>query len=387
MKLLFSSDWHLGKFVYGQSMLDEQSWFIDNVFFTAVSDHAPDAIVIAGDIFDRAIAPTAALALFDDVMTRIAQLGIPLIVITGNHDGAERMSLGRHIMRAGGIHLFTEISDCTQTVALTDADGLKVVFHPLPYFDPAQARAFTGNDEATGYAQLYADVISGIPIDDTDARHILISHCTVLGSHFSDSESGAMVGGSNEISVDCFAPFDAVLLGHLHSPQKPADNIMYSGSPLRYSFSSTERNKALELVTITDRDITFEPLPITPRREMRTICGAFDDLLGDGTSGSDDFICAELTEGQYIFEPMARLREKFPNILGITYSENVSVDGDQSDRALLRHRLRARSIGDREVFSAFLSQMCAVSPTDDDLDRFDEICSAAFTEEVNDDAP
>jgi len=387
VKLLFTSDWHLGKYIYSRSMLEDQQWFIDNCFFPAIEEYSPDCIVIAGDIFDRAIAPTAALALFDDVLTRIARMGIPLVAITGNHDGAERMALGTRIMRASGIHIFTEVGDCLDKVELTDADGLRVILHPLPYFDPSVARAFAGDEETRGYAELYAHALSRIDLSDGGTRHVLISHCTVLGSLFSDSESGVMVGGSSEIPAEYFAPYDLVLLGHLHSHQKPADNVIYSGSPLRYSFSTTERDKRLIMVDITSDNIEFTPLPVRPLRELRVIQGSFDWLLSDAVAPSEDYIHAELTDGQYIYEPMMRLREKFPNILGIRYSENVALGEDQGDRAMLRSRLRTRSIGDREIFDAFLRQMCGIEPTDDDLDRFDSLISEVTSQEVNDCAP
>lgn len=386
MKLLFSSDWHLGKYVASYSMLEEQRWFIDNVYFPAIERHEPDALVIAGDIYDRAVAPTAAIALFDDFLTRVAELGIPLIAISGNHDGAERMSIGTRIMRSSGIYIFTDASRPEETVSVRGRDGVTAVFHPLPYFDPSMARAVTGDEDAREYSELFRKVIGRMDISDRSVRHVLISHCTVIGSTFSDSESGVMVGGSSEIDPACLSGFDAVLLGHLHSAQQPVSNAAYSGSPLRYSFSSSEHDKKLMLVSLGETT-AFEPLPIVPRREMRTLTGTFDHLMSGDVPASDDFISAELTDSQFIYEPMSRLREKFPNILGVRYSEYVDFDGDQPDRSELRSRLRSRTIGDRDVFCAFLKQMCGTEPEDADLEHFDSLCAQVNAEEADELAP
>ncbi|MBQ9993675.1 MAG: exonuclease SbcCD subunit D, partial [Clostridia bacterium] len=372
-------DWHLGKMLFGRSMLDDQRYFIDNIFIPTIAEQSPDAIILSGDIFDRAIAPVAALELFDDLLTRIAETGIPFIAITGNHDGAQRLSLGSRLMRQSGIYIFTSLSDCLTPVTISSGDGTTAMIHPLPYFDASQAREFIGAD-SSGYDELFGGVLSRIDTSDRAAMHILAAHCTVLGSLRCESESGTMVGGSFEVGTESFAPFDAVLLGHLHSRQNPASNISYCGSPLRYSFDAGERDKSLQIIELTRDGCTIRPIPIKPLREMRVLRGSFDSLMS--ADASDDYIYAELEDDSLIYEPISRLRERYPNILGMRYADKQAIDGIGTQRAELTRKLRTRSLGDAEVLDAFLRQMCADAPTDGDFALFSELCRSVDSEEV-----
>lgn len=383
MKILHTADLHFGKIIYGRSMIEDQEYFVSEVLLPALRENRPDCVVISGDVFDRAVAPLPALTLFDRMITEISGENISLIIIPGNHDGAERMAMGARLMKSAGVYIITALEDCQKPIIITDSDGVRTAVHALPFFDPATGKAFLGVGEIMGYDQIFAGVVDSIDVSDRSLRHILAAHCTVLGAERSGGESGAMVGGSDQVPMECFDKFDFTLLGHLHSAQSRGGKIAYSGAPLRYSFEANERDKSMNLLDIKDDGITLHKIGIKPLREMRYIEGNIDDITaGIGVpEPSGDYYFAELTDRELVYEPMARLRERYPNVLGMRYS-NREPDEDEEGRAGLREKLRDRSLGDAEVLTAFLRQMCGTSPEDGQRELFLRLCAAVDKEDA-----
>lgn len=373
MKILHTSDWHLGKVVSVQSMIDDQKYFIEEIFLSTIDEYKPDAIVIAGDVYDRSIAPVAAISLFEDMLYAVAERRIPLIVISGNHDGAERIIPAAKLMRSSGIYLANSVDDFFCPIDITANDGSRARFFPLPYFDLPTAKYVTGCDDLKNVNDAYTKLFE---INEKnlspDCPNILVTHCTVTGSITCDSESQISVGGAQQISSDSFGKFDFTCLGHIHSPQKAGGKAAYSGSPLRYSFDDNERDKCMLLIDTTN-NMSVTKIPIIPRREMRTIEGSFAELLSVEDNCSEDYIFAFVTDDHLIYEPMARLREKYPNILGLNQAYmNRTFEGEDS-RSELREKMVNHTITDEEIVTSFFHDMCKIEPTSEELELFNKI--------------
>lgn len=382
MKILHTSDWHLGKFVSVQSMIDDQRHFIEHIFLKALDDYRPDVIVLAGDIYDRSIAPVAAISLFEYTLYEVAKRQIPLIAISGNHDSAERIIPAAKLMRTAGIYLANAMDDFFAPIDITAKDGGRARFFPLPYFDIAEARHCTGREDLKNVNEAYAALFEmGRGNLSPDCPNILITHCTVTGSITCDSESQISVGGAQQVSSDMFDTFDFTCLGHIHSPQKAGKNACYSGSPLRYSFDANERDKSMLLID-TDSHMAMEKIPVVPRREMRTIAGSFEELLSVENHCSEDYIFAAVNDDHLIYEPMAQLRAKYPNILGLSQAYLSRAFDGQSDRSRLREQMANHSISDEEIMISFLRDMCKTEPSEDDIALFNQINAATEGDEI-----
>lgn len=381
MKILHTSDWHLGKFVSVQSMIDDQRYFIEHIFLKALDELHPDVIVLAGDIYDRSIAPVAAISLFETALYEVARREIPLIAVSGNHDSAERIIPAAKLMRKSGIYLANSMDDFFAPIDITADDGSRARFFPLPYFDLSEAKHYTGCDELKNVNEAYAALFE-MNRDNLspDCPNVLITHCTVTGAITCDSESQISVGGAQQISSDLFEMFDFTCLGHIHSPQKAGKKAYYSGSPLRYSFDANERDKSMLLID-TVSDMAIEKIPIVPRREMRTITGSFEELLSVDNHCSEDYIFAAVNDDHLIYEPMAQLRKKYPNILGLSQAYLSRAFDGQSDRSELREKMANHSISDEEIMISFLRDLCKTEPSEADIALFNQINTAMEEDE------
>lgn len=362
MKILHTSDWHLGKMLFGRSLLEDQADFIDRVFLPLVEREHPALILLAGDVFDRQIAPTEAIRLFDRFVAETHRLGVPLAVISGNHDGADRMTLGAPLLRQSGVTIVTKLEDVLTPVRLPGP----VNCYLLPYFEPLQARQFLG-EEVRGFQEAYRAVLDKIRERfEPGAVNILAAHCFVMGGETSASESPTFVGGSSEVSPSCFEGFSYVALGHLHRPQRAGKNGRYAGSPLKYSFDEAGQQKSIALVCLQDGQLRTEQIPVTPLRDLRTISGTMEQLLELGKDHpSEDYLYVELLDESPVYMPMDRLRPYFPNLLGIN-SQWLSRAGT-GENAGLREQLLHHKTDDAAIFGSFLQQICGMEA--DEVDR------------------
>ena len=383
MKLLHTADWHLGRILYGRSLIEDQRYFIHRLLFPLIDRERPDAVLLSGDIFDRQIAPVEAIRLFDDFVTRLClDRKIPLVAIAGNHDGADRLGLGARLYRAAGFYLTSRLEPDAPPVVF--ADGERAVhIYALPFFDPAMARDALGDDTIRGYGDAMKAVLSRLVQRlDPSACNILLSHCFVTGAAVSDSESPLFIGGSGEVDPGLFQDFDYVALGHLHRAQRAGgEQIRYAGSPLKYSFDEEKHNKSVTLID-TGAGCSARQIPLSPLRDMRTVTGSLEELRRQAEADQtrearEDFIYAVL-KGPPVFEPMSRLREFYPNVLGVVNGAE-SFEGDTAERAALRRNLRRRD--SMTLFDEFLRQMCDTEPTDQDRAVFSEIGRALLGED------
>lgn len=371
MKIIHTSDWHLGRVIYGKSLLEDQQFFIESFFYPLLEAEKPDTIILSGDIFDRQIAPAEALRMFDSFVGHVcADLRLPLIAISGNHDGADRLGLGGRLLSSAGFHITTKLDTDAPPVVLKGEREVHI--YSLPYFDPAMARDYTGDDSIRGFSDAYAEIVGRLKAGlDKSAFNILVSHCFVAGAQSSDSESPLFIGGSGETEPTVFDGFDYVALGHLHRPQRAGSNGRYSGSPLKYSFDEESHNKSVTVLDIGADSFETSQVPVTPLRDMRTLEGSLDELRAKAQTDphKNDYIYAYLT-GDPVFSPVEKLREFYPNTLGVR-------NGSIEQTAVSEKRASLKSSSPVTVFDEFLRQMCGAEPTDSDREIFTDAYTKA----------
>ncbi len=367
MIFFHTSDWHLGRMLYGRSLLSDQRWFLERVFLPAVERERPACVLLAGDVYDRQIAPVEAIRLFDEFLTRLTELSCPAVILAGNHDGADRMAILKGALRRSGVFFATSLEDAFSPVLL-ERDGKKAQIFPLPYFDAAQARDFLGDDSLRGEGACLEKLIQRmLPLFQPGAAHILMAHCFAAGSACSDSESSLYVGGSGEVPPSLFQPFDYAALGHLHGPQRAGETGRYSGSPLKYSVDEERQKKGFCRVTWDGRSAAAELVPITPLRDVRRISGLFRELLEQGEQEPcQDYVELVLEDKAPVLLAAERLRPCYPNLLAV--SNPWAASGAAGQRA---QRLKGRDAS--TVFSSFLQDVCGSDAEQEDLDLFREI--------------
>lgn len=376
-RLLHTSDWHLGKTIYGRSLLPDQEYFVNQVFLPTVRQEHPDCVILAGDIYDRQIAPVEAIRLFDRVIDALSEEGVPLLAVTGNHDGPDRVAVGASLLKKQGITIHNRPEQAAFPVKF-HKDGRRIHFYPLPYFDLEQARGLYPDAEIKSVHDAYSAVLEPIKQAlDPEAVNILIAHCFVAGSMVCDSENPLSVGGSAQVGAGLFDGFDYVALGHLHSPQRAGGLGRYSGSPLKYSFDEARHHKSMTIVEIDDK-ITQRLLPVTPLRDMREIRGSFSHLLSMGKEQpSDDYLYAILTDQNPVYLPMDQLRVYYPNLMGLR--SEWALKGLGSTEQAAQHSRKSQT--DLEIFDAFLQQICELDPSPADETVFRQACDREQKEE------
>lgn len=320
MKFIHTSDWHLGRQFHNVPLLDDQRFVLQQLV-DLVKQETPDAVVIAGDIYDRAIPPAAAVALLDEVLNQLCHdLNTPVIMIAGNHDSAERLRFGAAQLRKTGLHIMTRLEEIMTPACIETKNGT-LDFYGIPYCDPETVND-TFNVDCKSYDDAHSLLVNKIAaVTRDDHKNVLVSHCFIDGAQESDSERPLSIGGSDRVSYQPCLPFDYVALGHLHAPQyKGVDYIRYSGSLLKYSFSEVSQKKGVTVVEFDkDQVFSFRNVPLNPLRDMRIIEGAFDEICEQGRldPNNDDYLLIRLTDNHAILDSMARLREVYPNTLQI----------------------------------------------------------------------
>lgn len=367
MKLFHTSDWHLGRMLYGRSLLEDQRWFLQEVFLPAVERERPACVILAGDVYDRQIAPPEAIRLFDATLARLVELGVKVCIISGNHDSADRMALLKGALRQSGVYFATALEDTFSPVVLEEQGEILQLFL-LPYFDTSQAREYLGDDSLRGEGACFRALVEKLrPLFLPGAGHLLVSHCFAAGSQTSDSESTLFVGGSGQVPPSLFDPFDYVALGHLHGPQKAGDRGRYSGSPLQYSVDEANQKKGFVSLEWTGHEMLQEFVPVTPLRQVRRVTGLFQTLLEAGKqSPCEDYLELVLEDTSPVMLAAERLRPYYPNLLAV--SNPWMASGVTGERA---SRLKGQD--EATVFSSFLREVCQLEPSPQDEALFQEI--------------
>ncbi|MFE9840564.1 exonuclease SbcCD subunit D [Streptomyces goshikiensis] len=357
MRILHTSDWHLGRAFHRVNLLGAQAVFVDHLVET-VRAHEVDAVLVAGDVYDRAVPPLPAVELYDRALHRLADLGVPTVMISGNHDSARRLGVGAGLIGRAGIHLRTDPDGCADPVVLADVHG-EVAFYGLPYLEPALVKdrfgaGQVGHEAVLGAAmdRIRADLATRPP----GTRSVVLAHAFVTGGQASDSERDITVGGVEAVPASVFDGVDYAALGHLHGCQTISERVRYSGSPLAYSFSEADHRKTMWLIELGARgeiagaDRIDTPVP----RALARLRGPLEDLLDDpALAGYEDrWVEATLTDPVRPEDPMARLAARFPHVLSLAFDP----EGREEDSgASYAQRLKGRS--DQEIAEDFVAHV------------------------------
>ncbi|MFD9129894.1 exonuclease SbcCD subunit D [Kitasatospora sp. NPDC059571] len=354
MRLLHTSDWHLGRTFHRESLHDAQRAFLDHLVAVAGVERV-DAVLVAGDVYDRALPGLEAVALFDDVLVRLAALGVPAVFISGNHDSARRLGVAARLIDRAGIHLRTDPDGCAEPVLLADAHG-PVAVYGLPYLEPTLVRERFGLDRG-GHDRVLGAAMDAVRADlaarPAGTRAVVLAHAFVTGGEPSASERDITVGGVASVPAAVFDGVHYVALGHLHGSQRLAPHLRYSGSPLAYSFSEADHRKTMWLIELdADGAIAEERRIDCPQpRRLARLRGRLAELLADGRHGwaEDAWVEATLTDPARPAEAMERLRRRFPHTVQLLFDpEHTGGDGHPSYAA----RVSGRS--DLEIAEGFV---------------------------------
>jgi len=321
MKFLHLADLHLGKRVNGFSMLEDQAHILRQIL-AILDDEQPDGVLIAGDVYDKSVPSVEAVGLLDGFLTELRARGVPVLLISGNHDSSERLAFGGRVMDSCGIHISPVYDGALAPVTLHDTFGPVHVWL-LPFVKPAHVRRWFPDADIESYTDAVAEAVAHMDID-TAARNVLVTHQFVTGGTRSGSEE-LSVGGTDNVDSGVFAPFDYVALGHLHGAQHIGrETIRYAGSPLKYSFSEARQHKSVTVVTLGEKgDVQVRTVALTPLRELREIRGSYDELTArsfyEHTTYRSDYLHLILTDEQDVFDAMSRLRTIYPYLMTLDY--------------------------------------------------------------------
>ena len=411
MRFLHTADWHLGRIFYGQYLTDDQAYVLEHQFFTILKEEKIDGILLAGDVFDRAVPPIEAIELWDSIITRLAMdYKVPLFVVSGNHDGAERLEVGRSMLSESGIHIWGSPHHALQPFEFEGADG-RVAICPMPFSEPRRigdALGLSSNESKSVDTDMVEDTLFSY-VDDKDQeavalnlhnyeqmyqawsdylykqvpkrmRSIAISHAFVMGGEVGGSERTLSVGGSEQVNPRVFKDFHYTALGHLHGPQRMgADQIRYSGSPLKYSFDEHGQKKSFTIIDMdTKGSVDISTIPVEAKRDVVILEGYFEDLLNNKelqAKHKDDYVQARLLDTMPIMDGMARLRQVYPRCMTIELvgrvATPVAVMGD----------VVFKELNERQLFNQFAENVWKKPLTEEEQSYIDSVWDRIIKED------
>jgi exonuclease SbcD len=322
VRFVHTSDWHLGKRLCEASLIDDQAHALDQIFQICRAEGA-EALIIAGDLYDRAVPPVEAVGLLSEFFHRVVRdLAIPVIAISGNHDSPDRLGFGAELLEKGRVHLRTSFDRRGEPVVL-ERGRRKLHVYCLPYTEPQTARERLGDPAILEHDQAVRAALVAAREDRAARRAeeaILVAHLLAAGGKEStESERPLVIGGAAQVAVPALHGWSYVALGHLHRPQSVGgrEEVRYSGSILKYSFGEADQQKTVNVIELLCGRATVRSIPLVPRRDLVRIEGAFDELLQDDryTAAQDAFVEATYTDTGYVIDAAARLRQRFPHLL------------------------------------------------------------------------
>jgi exonuclease SbcD len=355
MRFLHTADWHLGKLLHGEHLTYQQRGLLDQLC-RIVDEESPDAVLMAGDVYDRSVPPSPAVELLDDVLSELVmQVGVPVVAIAGNHDSPDRLDFGSRILRGQGLHVFSKPSADPGVVTIEDEHG-PVHITGLPYAEPPQARHVFGDPEIRAHDEvLAAQAEAARDVLPENERSVAVAHVFAQGGELADSERPLAVGGAETVHASRFEGFDYVALGHLHRRQAVEEGrVEYAGSLMKYSFDEASHSKSASLVEMDgEGDCTIERIPLEPERDLRRVEKTISEIESGPDPGENgrDYIWVTLQNDGPVVDAMSRIRETYPNALHVEHPSQVdggSLEGLASD---------LQSQSEEEVFEEFASHV------------------------------
>ncbi len=384
MRLLHTSDWHLGRSFHGVGMLEAQQLFIDQLEKT-VREKSVDVVLIAGDVYDRALPAVDVVELFDEALERLTLAGAQVVVSSGNHDSAVRLGFGGRLIERGGVHLRTRLEDIARPAVFPINEQADVAIYGVPYLEPRMVADSLGCAQVT-HSAVTAAALERVRTDLSRRRRsgavysVVMAHTFASGGAGSDSERELSQGGLGVVPLSLFEGFDYVALGHLHGKQRLHDRVRYSGSPLAYSFSEANHTKGAWLIDVAEDGVTgIEEVLWEAPRDLAIIRGSLEDILS-----SPDYAQAEgawcqitLTDAERPKQAMERLRQRFPGTLVLSF-EPAATAG--RDKATYSERI-ARAADDNAICCSFLEHVRERKADAEEAALFAEILDAMRAQE------
>lgn len=320
MRFLHLADLHIGKRVNGFSMIEDQKFVFEQVYNVIESENI-DGVIMAGDIYDKPVPSAEAVKLFDEMLTKLVSMDLPIFVISGNHDSAERIGFGSDILSAAKVYMSRVYNGNLQKIELEDDYG-EINVYLLPFIKPATVKNIYKDTEIKDYDEAVAYVISQEKIDKTK-RNVIVSHQFVTGAMRSESEE-VSVGGLDNVSAKNYDAFDYVALGHIHRAQQMGrESIRYAGTLLKYSFSEESHNKSMTIVDLKEKgNIEIREIPVKPLHDLKTIKGKFSEITGEDfykELKKEDYYRAVLTDEDDILNAVGKLKSIYPNLMSMEY--------------------------------------------------------------------
>jgi len=324
MKLIHLSDLHLGKRVNDISMIEDQKYILSQIL-DILDAEQPHAVLIAGDVYDKSVPSAEAVELLDDFLFALAQRKLQVFLISGNHDSAERLAFGSRLMTDRGIHISPVYDGAIHPVSIENVN-----IFMLPFVKPVHVRRFYPDESIASYTDAVRVAIEKMDLKP-DRKNILLAHQFVTGASTCDSEE-ISVGGSDNVDLSVFEPFDYVALGHIHGPQNIVPGkIRYCGTPLKYSFSESRHHKSVTIVEVEDT-ITIRTVPLKPLHDLREIRGTYEELTAKSyweQTEREDYLHIILTDEEDVPEAIGRLRAVYPNLMKLSY-DNARTRSDSA---------------------------------------------------------
>lgn len=384
MKIIHTADWHLGKLVQGVYMTEDQRYVLQQLIET-VERERPDAVVIAGDLYDRAIPPTEAVDLLDELFqTIVIGLNTPLLAISGNHDSPDRLNFGTAIMEARGLHLAGQLKPSLKPVVLRDEHG-EVHFHLVPYADPAQVRFAFEDEDIRSHDDAMKAIVDRIGASmDPTARHVFVGHAFVTPGarpeeNTSQSERPLSIGGAEYVHSEYFKRFQYTALGHLHQAHHVSDEtIRYSGSPLKYSISEETHNKGFLIVELDGAgNVTVDKRELKPRRDMRRVVAPIEEI--EKHAVCEDYVFVTLLNDNPVLFPMEKVRAVYPNALHV--ERKVTTVGTGADTADSANGTARREADPVTLFAAFYQEVKGIPLAEDKRSLFADTYAEVLRDE------
>lgn len=350
MKIIHTADWHLGRILNGKSLLEDQAYILDE-FVAAMQKEKPDVIVIAGDVYDTSYPSKAAIMLFEETINQLnLHMQIPMIVTNGNHDGKERLNYGAKWFEKSQMYIRTELATMATPINIGNVN-----FYCLPFATISEVQAFFDDKTITTHQAATQSCITYMAENlDTSQFNVLVGHMTVQGGTRSDSERPISIGTVESVEQDVFAPFNYVMLGHLHHPFSiDSEFIHYSGSLLQYSFSEVNQPKGYRMLLIDEMEQQQLFIPLEPKRQLEVVEGDYEAAIQENIplKNKENYIHFKLKNMTHVTDPMMHLKQIYPNTLSLT---NVSFN---FETASVENNTELRELNDSEIINNFYQSM------------------------------